>query len=165
MATISVSSGSYIRPYRNVRVRRFPVAVSQTILVGDPIILSTTTDLGQRVAKAGTDPATDRSFIGFACEAITTTSTYVAATDKVLVWLATQEAEFLVHCENAAAIDNDDIGVEYGIVADATNLIYRLDRSETSAKIFRVLELVDAHGDVNGRLVVHVIAPERLYHD
>ena len=165
MATIGVSSGSYIRPHRNVRTRSFPVDVSQTIRVGDPIILGADSNEGNRVKKAGTDPATDRALIGLAAEAITTTSTHVAANDKVLVWVATQDAEFRVHCEDAAAIDNDDISVEYGIVADATNLIYRLDRSETTAKVFRVLELLDAHGDVNGRLVVSVIAPERLYGD
>lgn len=165
MATIAVSSGNFIRPYRNVRMRQFPVKVSQTILVGDPIILDTTTDKGNRVAKAGTDPTTDRAVVGFAAEAITTTATFNAATDKVNVWVATQDAEFLVHCEDAAAIDNDDIGVEYGIVADATNSIYRLDRSDTTNKVFRVLELVDVHGDVNGRLIASVIAPERLYGD
>lgn len=165
MATISVSSGSYIRPYRNVRVRRFLVDVSQTVRVGDPLVLGADTDEGNRVKVAGADPATDRRFVGFAAEAITTTATHNATTDRVLVWLATQEAEFLAHCEDAAAIDNDDISTEYGIVNDATNNIWRLDRSETSAKVFRVLELLDAHGDVNGRLVVSVIAPERLYHD
>lgn len=165
MATIGVSSGSYIRPHRNVRTKQFLVDVSQTILVGDPIVLGADSDEGNRVKKAGTDPTTDRKFIGFAAEAITTPATFSAPRDHVLVWLATQDAEFRVHCEDAAAIDNDDISVEYGIVADATNVIYRLDRTETTAKIFRVLELLDNHGDVNGRMVVSVIAPERLYGD
>lgn len=165
MATISVSAGNYIRPHRNCRMRQFPVKVSQTILIGDPIILETTADLGHRVAKAGADPAADRSFVGFAAEAITTGAVHVASTDKLLVWVAEQGSEFVVHVQDAGALDNDDIGVEYGIVADATNSIYRLDRTETTAKVFRVLELLDAHGDVNGRVVAAVIAPERLYGD
>lgn len=165
MATIGVSSGSYIRPYRNVRTRQFKVDTSQTVRVGDPLVLSTDADEGDRVKVAGADPTTDRKIVGFAAETITTTATFTAATDKVLVWLATGDAEFQVHCEASAAIDADDISTEYGIVNDATNNIWRLDRTETTAKVFRVLELKDAHGDVNGRLIVHVIAPERLYHD
>lgn len=165
MATIGVSSGSFARPYRNVRTREFKVDTSQTIKLGYLLVLGGDSDEGNRVKVAGADPTTDRRIVGIAAEAITTGSTYVAATDHVLVWLATQDAEFLIHCEDAAAIDNDDISTEYGFVADATNLIHRLDRSETSAKVFRVLELKDVHGDVNGRLVVSFIAPERLYGD
>ena len=165
MATIGVGKGSYVRPYRNARLRQFLVDTSQTIKVGDAIVLGADADEGNRVKKSGADPSTDRKFIGFAAEAITTGSTHDANTDKIQVWLATQDAEFIVHCEDAAAIDNDDISTEYGIVEDTTNEIWRLDRTETTAKVFRVLELLDAHGDVNGRLVVSVIAPERLYHD
>jgi len=165
MATISVSSGSYIRPYRNVRVRRFLVDTSQTIRVGDPVVLGADADEGNRLKLAGTDPATDRRFVGFAAEAITTTATHNAVTDRILVWLATEEAEFLVHVADTQALDNDDISTEYGIVADATNNIWRLDRTEVTAKVFRVLELIDAAADVNGRVVASVIAPERLYGD
>lgn len=165
MATISVGSGNYIRPYRNVRMRQFPVDVSQTILIGDPIILGADSDEGNRVKKAGTDPTTDRGFVGFAAESITTTGTHNAKTDKLLVWVADESAEFVVHVEDTETLDNDDISVEYGIAADATNSIYRLDKDETSAKVFRVLELHPSHvhGDVNGAYICSVIAPERLY--
>lgn len=165
MATISVGSGNYLRPYRNVRLRSFPVDTSQTIRVGDILVLSTDSDEGNRVKKASADPTTDRAIVGVAAEAITTGATYVAATDKVLVWLATGDAEFIVHAQDTGALDNDDISVEYGVVNDSTNNIWRLDRTETTAKVFRVLELKDAAGDVNGRYIVMFIAPERLYHD
>lgn len=165
MATIGVGSASFLRPARNVRTKQFKVDTSQTIRVGDILVLSTDSDEGNRVKKAGADPATDRAIVGVAAEAITTTATYNAATDRVLVWLATGDAEFIVHCQDAGAIDNDDISVEYGVVNDSTNNIWRLDRTETTAKVFRVLDLIDAHGDVNGKLLVSFIAPERLYHD
>lgn len=164
MATIGVGKGSYIRPHRRVRMANFRVDASQTIKVGYPLVLSTDSDEGNRVKVASADPTTDRKFVGFAAGDITTGASPTAS-DTVDVWLATGDAEFIAHCEDAAAIDNDDISTEYGIVEDATNEIYRLDRTETSAKVFRVLELYDAHGDVNGRLIVSVIAPERLYHD
>ena len=164
MATLTVSTGSYIRPYRLVRIKHYRVNINQAIRIGDPVVLSVTADQGDRIALAGADPATDRGFVGFAAEAITTGAT-VTADHKIPVWLATQDGEFLVHVANGQALDADDVSLEYGIVADATNLIWRLDKTETTAKLFRVLELRDAHADVNGRLVCAVIAPERLYGD
>src|SRR5262245_21698344 len=121
MATIGVGPNSYIRPYRRARTRRFYVDTSQTIYVGSLIVLSTDSDEGNRVKVSGSDPTTDRKIVGIAAEAVTTTSTFNAATDTVLVWLATGDAEFICHCEDAAAIDNDDISTEYGMVLDATN--------------------------------------------
>jgi hypothetical protein len=165
MATVSVSSRSYVRPHRNPRVRQFLVDTSQTIVIGDLVVLSTDSDEGNRIKKASADPTTDRKIVGFAAEAITTTGTHDSLTDKISVWLATNDAEFLAHCEDAATIDNNDISTEYGMVNDGTNSIWRVDRSETSAKLVRVLELYDADGDTNGRLVFSVIAPERLYGD
>lgn len=165
MATIGVGTGSYIRPLRRARIEEWAVDTSQTVYVGSVLVLSTDSDEGNRLKVSGSDPTTDRKIVGVALGAVTTTSTFNAVTDKVLVAVATGDAEFIVHCEDAAAIDNDDISTEYGMVLDSTNNIWRLDRTETTAKVFRVLRLVDAHGDVNGRLVVMFIAPERLYHD
>lgn len=162
MATISVGPGSYIRPYRKPRVRHFLVGASQTILKGDPLILSATADAGNKVTIAGADPTADYHLVGFAAEAITTGSTVTAA-DKIPVWLATPDAEFVVHYADTQALDVDDIGTAYGIVADGTNDIWRLDDTETTAPVFMVIDLLDAHADVNGRAVVQVLAPERLY--
>jgi hypothetical protein len=145
-------------------MRSFPEDSSQTFKVGDPIILSADSNEGNRIKIAGSDPATDRALVGFAAAPASGT-----AGTKIPVWLATGDAEFIVHACGAAAadttLDNDNISVEFGIIADATNEIWRLDDSETTAKVFRVLELYDTHGDTNGRYIVHVIAPERLYHD
>jgi hypothetical protein len=160
MAAIGVGKGSYIRPYRRVRIRAFPEDSSQTFIVGDPICLSADSDEGNYIKIAGTDPATDRAFVGFAAKA----ATGVKGT-MIDVWLATGDAEFIGHIEGTTAIDNDMISTELGIVADGTNLIWRVDSTETSAKVVRILELADTHGDTAGRVIFHVIAPERLYHD
>jgi hypothetical protein len=160
MAAIGVGKGSYIRPYRRVRIRAFPEDSSQTFIVGDPICLSADSDEGNYIKIAGTDPATDRAFVGFAAKA----ATGVKGT-MIEVWLATGDAEFIGHIEGTTAIDNDMISTELGIVADGTNLIWRVDSTETSAKVVRILELADTHGDTAGRVIFHVIAPERLYHD
>lgn len=166
MATLSVSSGSYVRPRYagKVRVKHYRVDLSQTVRRGDLMVLSTDADEGNRIKVAGADPTTDRGIVGFAAEAITTDGTGSAA-DVIPVWLASGEAEFVAHVQDSGALDNDDISVEYGVVRDATNNIWRVDRTEVTAKVVRVTELIDAHGDVNGRVSFFVIAPERLYHD
>ncbi len=158
MAAIGVGKGSYIRAYRNARLRAFPEDSSQTFIVGDPIIMGSDSDEGNYIKIAGTDPDTDRKFVGFAAKAATGTKGTM-----IDVWLATDDAEFIGHIEGTTAIDNDMISTELGIVADATNLIWRVDSTETTAKVARILELADAHGDTAGRVVFKVITPERLY--
>lgn len=166
MATISVSSGSYVRPRYagKVRIKHYRVDESQTIRRGDLLVLVGDANQEDYVKKAGADPTNDREIVGFAAEAITTGAS-VTATDKIPVWLATGEAEFLVHVGDTQTVENSQVSSEFGVVNDATNNIWRLDTSETTAKVFRVLELIDEDGDTNGRLSVMVIAPERLYHD
>jgi hypothetical protein len=65
-----VGKGNFIRPYRNVRVRPFPEAASQTFRVGDPLILQTTADKGQQVKISAADPTTG-TVVGFAAAAAT----------------------------------------------------------------------------------------------
>ena len=164
MATIGLGKGSYIRPYRRARMKAFPEDSSQTFIVGDPVYLSADSDEGNYIKISAADPTTDRAFVGFAASAANGTKGHLCD-----VWLATGDAEFVGHISGAAFadanLDNDMIGTELGMIADTTNLIWRVDTSETTAKLVRVLELLDAHGDTNGRVVFHVIAPERLYHD
>lgn len=162
MATIGVGSGSYIRPYRNVDIRHFRVDASQTILLGTPLQLSTDADEGNRVKKTAADPTTDRGLVGIAAEAITTGASPTAL-DAIPVWLFTPESEFVVHVVDAQAIDNDDISVRYGIAEDVTNNIFRLDRTEITAIVFKVVGLLDAHGDTNGRVIVRPVQSEALY--
>lgn len=154
MATFSVYKGNYIRPFRNVRTRTLPEAASQTFIVGDPLILQTTADKGNQVKISGADPS--GTVVGFAAQAASGVEN-----TPVPVWMLDEQGEFMVHVQDTGAMDNDDIGVEYGIVADATNLIWRLDRTETTAKVFHVVDFAPnpatgvkfAHGDVNGAFV------------
>ncbi len=68
--------------------------------------------------------------------------------------------------QDASALDNDMVGVEYGIVADATNGIWRIDTTETTSKVFRVTSIAPgyAHADVNGKLVVKsAVGAQKVY--
>lgn len=165
MASFTVGSGDYIRPYRFVQLRQFLVDTSQTVLLGSLLALSTDSDEGNRVKVAAADPTTDNALVGIAAEAITTGSTHDANTDKVNIWLFDERSEFVARVQDTETLDNDDISVEFGVVVDATNLITRVDTSETSAKVFRVVGMFPGHvhGDTNGAYVVKPIQSERLY--
>lgn len=153
MATISVGSGSYMRPYRKVRVRHFPEGDSQSFIVGDVLSLDTTADKGHRVVKAGADPSV---IVGVAAEKASG-----SAGKKIAVWVADEEGEFLAHVGSGQAINNDDVGDKFGIVEDTTNKIWRVDRADTTNTRVIVTQLVDAHGDTNGRVVFKFLNANR----
>lgn len=151
MATaFTVGTGDYIRPYRNCRLENFPEAASQTFRVGDVLILQTSADKGHQVKISGADPSSG-TVVGIAAEAASGTEN-----TSIGVWVLDEKAEFLACVQDASTLDFDQVGDEYGIVADATNLIWRVDTTETTAKVFRVCKLAPgySHGDTNGKLVV-----------
>lgn len=150
MATFTVSTGDYIRPYRNARLQAFPEAASQTFKKGDVLILQTTADKGHQVKVSGADPASG-TVVGIAAEDASGTENTLIG-----VFVLDPQAEFVVRVGDTQAYDNDDVGDEFGIVADATNTIWRLDRTETTAKVFRVLGPAQGyvHGDVNAAVIV-----------
>jgi hypothetical protein len=163
MATYSIGKGNYIRPYRNVRIRPFREAPSQTFKVGDPLILNTTADKGDQVKVAGADP--DGTVVGFAMNAASGTEN-----TTVNVALLDEQAEFVAVVVDAQTLDYDDIGDELGIAADATNQIWRVDRTETSVPVFRVQAFgpkpdgsggMCTHGDVNGAVIVRSAAAKQ----
>ena len=74
-----------------------------------------------------------------------------------------EQSEFVAQIQDAATLDVNNIGVDYGIVADATNAIWRVDNTETTSKVFCVIALgpkpdgsggMCAHGDTNGTYIV-----------
>jgi hypothetical protein len=156
--TLSVGAGSIVRPFRNARMRHFPEGASQSFKMGEPVILSTVSDKGNKVVIATTDPQVD--LLGFAAG----DASGVEDT-KISVWVADEDAEFLIHALDAQTLDADDVGVNFGITKDATNVIWRLDRTKTTTteQALRVLELRDEHGDINGRYVVRVLNVPRVY--
>lgn len=154
--TFTISAGNKLRPYRNCRKRNFLEAASQTFVRGDVLILETASDKGHQVKSAAADPTTDRGLVGVAAE-----DASGVENTSISVYLFTPDSEFRVN--GNTLLDNDQVGVQYGIIRDATNKIWQLDISETSAKVFTVLELIDAHGDTNGLYVVRPVQTEPLY--
>lgn len=154
MATISVGEGSIMRPYRKGRIEHFPEAASQTFIVGDVLALATAADKGNKVAKAGADPAV---IVGVAAEKASGTEG-----TKIPVWIADEEAEFVAHVADAEVTDADDIGDKFGIMNDTTNKIWRVERAEVTNTRVIVTKILDAIGDTNGRFVFKFLNANRV---
>ncbi len=71
----------------------------------------------------------------------------------IQVYLAGQGNLFVGRVLTTQAISNDQIGVQYGIEIDATNLIWRIDTTDTTNKGVQIMGLFDNDGDINGRLI------------
>lgn len=156
MATYTIGKGNYARPTRNNKIRPFPEAASQTFKVGDPLILQTTADKGHQVKISGADPSAG-TVVGIAMAAASGTEN-----TEIPVAMLDEQGEFVLVVGDGQTQDFDDIGDEFGIVSDSTNQIWRLDRTETSAVVFRVVAFGPkpdgsggncTHGDVNGAYV------------
>jgi hypothetical protein len=147
MATISVGAGNFLRPYRKCEIRNFPEDATQVFKKGDIVILSSTGGKEDKIKLSGADPTA--KLIGVAGA----DATGVEGT-LVPVYLFTDRSEFIIHMVDTQTVNRADINVSYGVARDGTNLIWRLDNTETIAKVFEVVGLIDAHGDVNGRVVV-----------
>lgn len=85
-----------------------------------------------------------------------------ATVGLIQVYLAHPDALFVAHVLNGQAISNDGVGVQYAMSLDATNLIWRIDNTNTTNKSAQVVGLFDADGDINGRYIFKVVAAANL---
>jgi len=162
MATFAVGTGDYIRPWRNTRLKKYPVAVSQTVLLGS-VLKQAGAGLENRLILS-TD-TTETGIVGVAVEAITTTGTHNPATDHVLVALATEDAEFIGRTVADDAVDFTDLGVGVELEIDATNGITRVETDGVTDEQVKVLEYLHpvtmnpltTEGDINAACVFKFI--------
>lgn len=167
--TFTVGSGDYARPFRNVRIQHFPVAVSQTIVRGNFVKLSTTATSENRI-KLGVITET-AGYVGIAAESITTTATYNAATDKIPVWCFDQNAEFIARLAVARTVDFTKLGVNCGVVIDATNNIWVIETADVTTEIVTVMQFLDpvtktpqtVEGDTSALVVFKAIAGASIF--
>jgi hypothetical protein len=168
MATFGVSSADYIKPYGEYELKKFPVSVSQTVLVGS-VLQKAGAGLENRVILS-TDTVTS-GIVGVAMEAITTGASHVAATDHVLVALAKPGARFEARTVADDAVDFSDIGVRVSLEIDSTNGITRVETDDTTNETVRVLEYLDpvtrnrqaTEGDVNALCVFTFIPGATIF--
>lgn len=80
----------------------------------------------------------------------------------VQVYLAGRDSLFIARVLTGQAISNDGIGVQYAMSLDATNLIWRIDNTNTTNKVAQIVGLFDADGDINGRYIFKIVAAANL---
>jgi hypothetical protein len=151
MATIAVNSKSYIRPRRgDCRTRAYKEEASQTFVLGEILIQDGTTK--DEVEIAGADQVAN--IVGVAARAATGT-----ANTMIDVWLAEPGTEFIGHIQDAGTLAAADLGTNYAVVKDSTNVIWRVDTSDTANACVTITDFIDAVGDVNARVAFQFLLP------
>lgn len=147
MAYTNLGSGAYIRPFRNVKTRTFKEGASQTFKTGDPLTMSGVSGYeGTHVIALTGD--TVAKVIGIAAMDATGTTG-----SRIPVWLADADGEFrgvVANTTSDGTLDGPNVGTEYGLVADSTSGIWRVDLGDTTYLLVRVTGLIDADGTANG---------------
>jgi hypothetical protein len=155
MATLTVSPGDYLRPHLgHVRLDHYPEATTQTFKKGAPLLHSVVSGKENQVKVSTTDAVL--GFVGVAAD----DASGVEGTD-ITIWVAEPGVEFIGRVQDTGVLSNVQLGVAYGLVFDATNAIWRVDLSDTTNVSVIVTHLVDAVGDVNGRVAFQFKASAR----
>lgn len=152
MATIAVGANNHFRPYRFCRLMYFLEGPAQTFKAGHVVVMNAS----NQIIKGGTDPAA-ATVVGVAAEAASGVTNR-----KIGVYVADENSEFQGNVQDTGALAQANIGLQYSIVLDGTNDIFRVDLGDTTNKRVVVTELIDQAGDVNGRVVFKWLNAARI---
>lgn len=152
MVTFTAGANDHFRPWRYARLMYFPEAAAQTFKAGHVVVLNG----AGSILKGGTDPAA-ATVVGVAAEAASGVTGR-----KIGVYMADENAEFQGRVQDTGVLSQAIIGLQYSIVLDGTYDIFRVDLSDTVNKRLGVTELIDAVGDVNGRVVFKWLNAARI---
>lgn len=158
MATRTVTSRDWFKPYEtnlNLTGYAAPEGASQTFKIGTPLIFDTTSSHENRVVTAGSDPTS--GILGVASVAASGTTD-----SEVTYWIANNGNQFMGVVQSSGTLDYTQVGLQCGIVYDSTNTIWRVDYSDTTNKNVEITGLIDADGDVNGRVRFQFISTARI---
>lgn len=120
--TFAVGSGDYMRPWRNCDIKHFPEAASQTFKKGE-VLIQGGAGVENQVRVASDNPTA--AIVGVAAEDASGTTG-----QKVAVYVARGDAEFIVRTISTDPVDFSDIGTARAIEKDATNVIWVTDTSD-----------------------------------
>lgn len=160
MATFTVTANDYFKPYDtnlNRTGASAPEGASQSFGLGTPLIFDTTSGHENRVVVAGSDPTS--GILGVASIAATGTTD-----SEVTYWIADNGNQFVGRVQSSGTLDYTQVGLQCGIVIDTTvsPSIWRVDYSDTTNKNVEITKLIDADGDVNGRVAFQFISAARI---
>lgn len=120
--TFSVGSGDYARPWRNVEIKHFREAASQSFKKGE-VVINGGAGVEDEVKVASDNPTA--AILGIAAEDASGTQG-----TKIAVYLARPSAEFLMRTIDADAVDFSDIGTARAVQKDTTNVIWVVDTAD-----------------------------------
>jgi hypothetical protein len=142
MVTFTVGAGDGFRELRQTRIMYFLEGAAQTFKTGAVVILTA----GKAVKGATAAVAT---ILGIAAEAAS------GVTDrKIGVLVADENSEFQGRVQDTGVLALALVGGQFGLILDAVGGkdIFRVNIADTTNKAVVITELIDAVGDVNGRV-------------
>jgi hypothetical protein len=151
VATLLVTAKNIARPVRFSRLAYYGEAAGQSFKLGALV------GIAAGVVSAGVSDPAAGTIVGLAAE----NATGVTG-NQVGVWVADQNTEFIANVQDTGALAAADVGALYGVVVDAAKgNILRVDKSDTTNTRVVVTRLVDAVGDVNGRVEFRFLSAAR----
>jgi hypothetical protein len=161
--TFTPSAGNIIRPYGRSKVKHFPEAASQTFKRGYPVIMDAAST-ENRIKVAADNPTA--AIVGIAAEDASGTTG-----NKVAVWLAKPEYQFLVTTVASDPVDFTDRGACRALQAHASLAIWVVDTTDAGNDSVVIedyinpvtMELQSTEGDSEVYAVVHFDPKATIY--
>ena len=147
MVTFTVGAGDGFRELRQTRIMYFLEGAAQTFKAGAVVVRT-----DGKVVKGAT--AAVDAILGIAAEAAT------GVTDrKIGVLVADENGEFQGRVQDTGVLALALVGAQFGLILDAVGGkdIFRVNIADTTNKAVIITELIDAVGDVNGRVAFKFI--------
>ena len=147
MVTFTVGAGDGFRELRQTRIMYFLEGAAQTFKVGAVVVLT-----AGKAVKGAT--AAVAAILGIAAEAAS------GITDRKLgVLVADENSEFQGRVQDTGVLALALVGAQFGLILDSVGGkdIFRVNIADTTNKAVIITELIDAVGDVNGRVAFKFI--------
>lgn len=122
---MAITSESKIRPFRNVEIRHFPEDAAQSFKRGE-VLIKGGAGVENKVKVAADAPTA--AIVGIAAEDASGTTG-----NKVAVYLAKPEAEFLGYIDGTDAVDFTDIGVPKALEDQTAEEVWTVETDNDAA--------------------------------
>lgn len=119
---MAITAESKIRPYRFCEIRHFPEDAGQTFKRGE-VLIQGGAGLENKVKVAGNNPTS--AIVGIAAENASGTTG-----NKVAVYLAKPDAEFVGYIDGTDAVDFSDIGSPRALEDQSTEEVWTVETDD-----------------------------------
>lgn len=133
---MALSAGNIIRPYRHVEIRHFPEAAAQSFKKGE-VLIKGGAGVENSVQVASDAPTS--GIVGIAAEDASGTTG-----NKVAVYCAKPDAEFVSFIDGTDAVDFTDIGVPKALEDQTSLEIWTVETDNDAADAVVPIQYLDA---------------------